>query len=70
MIADPRATVSIGGRDVPAVATLLDGQDATSAYAKMVALAGTYGAYKSRTEREIRVFRLTASDQGSPAADG
>lgn len=60
LLADPHAVVTIGGTDVPAVATLLEGEEAAAAYARMVEVARTYDAYRSRTARRIRVFRLTA----------
>ena len=60
LLADSHATVTIGGIDVPATATLLDGAERESAYSRMVALARTYQVYRSRTDREIRVFRLSA----------
>jgi deazaflavin-dependent oxidoreductase (nitroreductase family) len=54
------AVVTIGGIDVPATATLLEGADAEAGYAKLVELTRTYSEYASRTDRSIRVFRLTA----------
>lgn len=60
LLANPRAVVTIGGQDVPAQATLLSGDEADRAYALMVAEARNYAEYRARTDREIRVFRLTA----------
>ncbi|HET6166582.1 MAG TPA: nitroreductase/quinone reductase family protein [Marmoricola sp.] len=59
LIADPRAVVIAGGRRIPVTATLLGGGDAEAAYQLMVDIASTYAAYKGRTDRTIRVFRLT-----------
>jgi deazaflavin-dependent oxidoreductase (nitroreductase family) len=59
LLADPRATVTIGGKDVPVVATLLTGAERDRVYDAFVELASTYDAYRSRTDRDIRVFRLT-----------
>jgi deazaflavin-dependent oxidoreductase (nitroreductase family) len=59
LLADPHATVTIGGQDVPVVATLLTGPERERVYAAFVELASTYDAYRSRTDRDIRVFRLT-----------
>ena len=42
-----------------AVATLLEGDEAEAAFNAMEAQARTYTEYRSRTDREIRVFRLT-----------
>jgi deazaflavin-dependent oxidoreductase (nitroreductase family) len=64
LLADPHAVVTIGGTDVPAVATLLEGEEAAAAYARMVEVARTYDAYRSRTDRRIRVFRLAADTEG------
>ncbi len=60
LLADPHATVTIGGTDVSAVGALLEGEEAESGFARMVEVARTYDAYRSRTARRIRVFRLTA----------
>jgi deazaflavin-dependent oxidoreductase (nitroreductase family) len=59
LIAAPNAVVKVGGEDVPVMATLLAGDEAESAYQRMVALTTVYAAYRNRTDREIRVFRLT-----------
>ena len=69
--ADPHAVVTIGGKAVPAVAEQLTGEEAEAAYQKMVELARNYGEYRSRTDREIRVFRLreatdATSDDSAP----
>ena len=65
LLADPRATVTIGGQAVPAVAEQLHGTEADAAFERFVELARNYGEYRSRTSRQIRVFRLreaTGSD--------
>ncbi|MCW2544812.1 MAG: nitroreductase [Frankiales bacterium] len=59
LLAHPDPIVSIGGQEIPAVATLLEGDDAEAAYNAMEAQARTYTEYRSRTDRDIRVFRLT-----------
>lgn len=61
LLANPSCTVTIGGVDVPAVATLLDGEAAEAAYQVMMDVAPNYRVYRGRTDRAIRVFRLTAS---------
>lgn len=60
LLAHPAAVVRIAGRAVPVRAELLEGEQADSAYEKMVAVASTYQQYRSRTGRQIRVFRLRA----------
>jgi deazaflavin-dependent oxidoreductase (nitroreductase family) len=59
LLASPACTVTIGGQPVPAIATLLEGDAAAAAFNAMEEQARTYTEYRSRTDREIRVFRLT-----------
>jgi deazaflavin-dependent oxidoreductase (nitroreductase family) len=56
--ANPHATVTIGGVDVPVRAVQLDGAERQRAIDAFIDLAGVYAAYLSRTDREIRVFAL------------
>ncbi len=58
LLAHPAATVTIGGRDVPAVATPLEGGERERVWAMFVAFASTYEAYRDRTSRELRIFAL------------
>ena len=63
LLANPKATVKLGGKDVPVNAQLLEGAEAEDAYQKMNDVAAVYSVYRGRTARSIRVFRLTpASD--------
>jgi deazaflavin-dependent oxidoreductase (nitroreductase family) len=57
--ANPQATVTIGGVDVPVRATQLEGTERQQAVDAFIELAGVYAAYLKRTDREIRVFALT-----------
>jgi len=59
LLADPTATIVVRGKRIPVTAELLDGAAAEAAYQKMVDITGVYAAYKGRTDRNIRVFRLT-----------
>ena len=59
LIADPSAVVKAGGRAVPVRATLLEGAAADAGYQKMVDVTRVYDVYRGRTDRQIRVFRLT-----------
>lgn len=59
LIAHPEARVISGGVEVPVVAELLTGDEAAAGWQKMVDNISVYAAYKSRTDRDIRVFRLT-----------
>jgi deazaflavin-dependent oxidoreductase (nitroreductase family) len=63
LLANPDdVVVTIGGAEVKATATQLFGDEADAAYRSMAESVATYNEYKSRTDRTIRVFRLTAKD--------
>lgn len=59
LLAEPQATVKIGGKNIPMTAQLLEGAEAEAAYQKMNDVAAVYSVYRGRTARAIRVFRLT-----------
>jgi len=59
LIAHPQATVIAGGKRVPVTATLLEGEEAETAYRAMIEVTTVYAEYRNRTDRAIRVFRLT-----------
>ena len=59
LIAHPEAHVVVGGQRIPVTATRLSGEEAEAAYQKMVEVTTVYATYRGRTDREIRVFRLT-----------
>lgn len=59
LIAQPDVRVISGGVEVPVRAELLTGDEAEAGWQAMVASASVYAVYKTRTAREIRVFRLT-----------
>ena len=59
LLAEPRAVVVVGGKRIPVTARLLEGEESEAAYRKMVEIADTYASYRGRTDRQIRVFRLT-----------
>jgi deazaflavin-dependent oxidoreductase (nitroreductase family) len=59
LLANPRATVKLGGKDIPVNSKLLEGAEAEAAYQKMNDVAAVYSIYRGRTARAIRVFRLT-----------
>jgi deazaflavin-dependent oxidoreductase (nitroreductase family) len=61
LIKHPHAIVTIGGKDIPVDAELLEGEDAEAAYTIMADLARNYAVYRERTDRQIRVFRLSAA---------
>ncbi|MDP9116777.1 MAG: nitroreductase family deazaflavin-dependent oxidoreductase [Actinomycetota bacterium] len=57
--AEPRATVTIGGKEVAVSATQLAGQERQQAIDSFISLTKVYAAYLQRTDRELRVFALT-----------
>lgn len=59
LLATPEAVAVVRGTRIPVRADLLAGEDAERAYALMIDVAATYSVYQGRTDREIRVFRLT-----------
>ena len=61
LLAEPSAVVVVGGQRIPVAAALLEGEEAEAAYRKMVELTPVYASYRGRTDRAIRVFRLTPS---------
>ncbi|MGN6722510.1 MAG: nitroreductase family deazaflavin-dependent oxidoreductase [Marmoricola sp.] len=59
LIANPEASVIAGGARVPVRATLLEGDEAETAYRAMIEVTTVYAEYRNRTDRAIRAFRLT-----------
>ena len=56
--AQPRATVTIGGRSSPVVARELEGAEREAMFARFVEVDAAYGEYRERTTREIPIFEL------------
>ncbi len=54
------ALVTIGGEVVPVTAELLTGDEAHAGFEKMIDVVPVYAEYRNRTDRAIRVFRLSA----------
>ena len=62
LLANPACTVNTAGAEVDAVATLLDGPERERIYRLFESdVTDVYSVYRDRTDREIRVFRLSAS---------
>ncbi|WP_305092629.1 nitroreductase family deazaflavin-dependent oxidoreductase [Prescottella sp. R16] len=59
LLAQPEASVTMAGRDIPVLATRVTGDEKDRLYAKFVDLAGAYGVYRGRTDRDLRMFVLT-----------
>jgi len=56
--AEPRATVTIGGRSTPVVARALEGPEREAMFERFVGADAAYSEYRERTTREIPVFEL------------
>ena len=59
LLADPNAWVTMGGKEIPVVATQLAGAEHDRIFRKFADYACNYDAYRARTDRELRVFALT-----------
>lgn len=61
LLADPNAWVTMGGKEIPVVATRLTGPEYDRVFTKFAEYAGPkiYRAYTGRTDREFRLFALT-----------
>ena len=61
LLADPNAWVTMGGKEIPVVATQLTGPEYDRIRTKFAEYVGpkVYRAYTGRTDREFRMFALT-----------
>jgi deazaflavin-dependent oxidoreductase (nitroreductase family) len=59
LLADPNAWVTMGGKEIPVVATQVTGAERERIFRKFADYASNYDAYRGRTDRELRVFALT-----------
>ena len=60
LIAHPQAIATVGGTAVTVTAELLTGDEARTGFEKMIGVVPVYAEYRNRTDRAIRVFRLSA----------
>lgn len=58
LLAEPTATATMAGKDIPVRATLLRGNESERVFGEFVKIAVAYRAYRGRTDRELRVFKL------------
>lgn len=58
LLANPDAWVTLGGEEIPVRATLLSGDEYDHACELFMKYLKAYPAYRTRTDREIRVFAL------------
>lgn len=70
LLANPYATVTIGGRAVPVRASPLSAPEAERVYEQFIQFARTYQVYRDRTNRALRLFalRATATEIGGLAS--
>ncbi|HET9874556.1 MAG TPA: nitroreductase/quinone reductase family protein [Mycobacterium sp.] len=59
LLADPHGWVTMGGKEIPVLATQVTGTEHDRIFQKFVDYVSNYDAYRARTDREIRVFALT-----------
>jgi deazaflavin-dependent oxidoreductase (nitroreductase family) len=61
LLADPNAWVTMGGKEIPVVATQLTGPEYERVFTKFADYVGPkmHQAYTGRTDREFRLFALT-----------
>lgn len=59
LLKNPAAEVSFRGRRVPVTARLLEGEERTEMWPRLLKVWPVYDRYEERVDREIRVFRLT-----------
>ncbi|RNL78308.1 nitroreductase family deazaflavin-dependent oxidoreductase [Nocardioides marmorisolisilvae] len=62
LMASAAGTIVVRGQRIPVTAELLTGDEAEAAYQLMVEVTAAYASYRGRTDRHIRVFRLTPSE--------
>nr|WP_296773085.1 nitroreductase/quinone reductase family protein [Rhodococcus sp. (in: high G+C Gram-positive bacteria)] len=60
LLKEPRATVAIGGKKIPVTATPVTGPEKARIYDAFNDMVKVYGEYKNRTDREMRMFALSA----------
>lgn len=58
LLAHPDAWVTMGGKEIPVVATPLSGDDYDRASELFMRYLKAYPAYRTRTDRAIRIFAL------------
>jgi deazaflavin-dependent oxidoreductase (nitroreductase family) len=58
LLAEPRASVEIGGRAIPVVAELLDGAERERVWTVVTEVWPAYDTYADRSGRTLRVFLL------------
>ncbi len=58
LVANPDAWVTMGGREIPVTARRLSGTEYDRANERFMTYLKAYPAYRTRTDRDIRIFEL------------
>jgi deazaflavin-dependent oxidoreductase (nitroreductase family) len=58
LMANPEASVSFKGEDIPVIAHLLDAEEKKEVWPKLLEIWPTYDRYVERSGRDLRVFKL------------
>ncbi len=58
LLANPEAWVAMGGKEIPVIATMLSGDEHDRVNDLFMNYAKVYPAYRTRTNRDIRIFAL------------
>jgi deazaflavin-dependent oxidoreductase (nitroreductase family) len=58
LMANPEASVSFKGEDIPVLAHLLDAEEKKEVWPKLLEIWPTYDRYVERSGRDLRVFKL------------
>lgn len=60
LLASPEAWVTIRGKEIPVTGTVVSDDDYDRVWAMFTDYSKVYPAYRGRTDRQLRVFALTA----------
>lgn len=70
LLANPRATIEVGGETVPVLAHPAEGEERRRLYDQHAALHPSFKEYELKTSREIPAIVLERTDQAGPAPVG
>jgi deazaflavin-dependent oxidoreductase (nitroreductase family) len=68
--ASPRATITVGGRDVPVLATIATTQERERLWPRFLSLSAAYGKYQRSTNRQIPIVKLSPGKVGEGSSRG
>ncbi|GGS89901.1 hypothetical protein GCM10010156_55420 [Planobispora rosea] len=68
LLKTPQAGVSFRGREIPVIGRLLEGDDRTEVWPRLLRMWPVYDRYTEKSGRELRIFRLSPDrDRGDAA---